>query len=136
MSKGTRTGALRGMGGWTARSAWGMFCRTVVHVFYRRCEAHGLEHVPPRGPVLFCANHPSAIIDAVVLQAALPRNLHPLARSGLFRNPLLWPVLKLIQAVPVYRRQDTAGDAARNEDMFRRCHGLLARGGALLIFPG
>lgn len=135
MSEGSRTGALRGVGGWTVRSAWTTFCRTVVRVFYRRCEVHGLEHVPARGPVLFCANHPSAVIDAVVLQAALPRTLHPLARSGLFRNPLLWPILRLIQAVPVYRRQDMGTDPARNQDMFRRCHTLLARGGALLIFP-
>ncbi len=135
MNQGIRIGALRGVGGWTVRSAWSSFCRAVVRVFYRRCEVHGLEHVPPQGPVLFCANHPSAIIDAVVLQAALPRTLHPLARSGLFRNPLLWPVLKLIQAVPVYRRQDTGSNTSRNRDMFRRCHELLARGGALLIFP-
>jgi 1-acyl-sn-glycerol-3-phosphate acyltransferase len=111
------------------------FCRAVVRFEYRRCEVHGIESVPLRGPVLLCANHPSALADAVVLQAVLPRALHPLARSGLFRNPLLRPLLALIGAVPVYRRQDDPTQAGRNVDVFERCYELLGAGGAILIFP-
>jgi 1-acyl-sn-glycerol-3-phosphate acyltransferase len=113
---------------------WRWFCYWVVRAFYRRAEVRGLEYFPPAGPVLVCANHPSALADAVVVQAACPRLVHPLARSGLFKNPLAWPILKLIQAVPIYRRQDAA-DTSRNLDSFAQCHAMLRRGGALLIFP-
>ncbi len=114
---------------------WQGFCRLVTAVYYARCEVAGLEHLPARGPVLLCANHPNALADAVVLQAALPRLLHPVARSGLFRNPLLRPFLKLQQAVPVRRRRDPADDPRRNEDAFQMVYELFAAGGAVLIFP-
>ncbi|MBI3993514.1 MAG: 1-acyl-sn-glycerol-3-phosphate acyltransferase [Candidatus Lambdaproteobacteria bacterium] len=115
--------------------AWRRFCKLVVLVHYRRCEIDGLEHVPRSGAVVLCANHPSALIDALIVQAALPRIVHPLARSGLFRNPLLWPILATIRAVPVYRRQDAGADMARNRDMFDKCYEMLAAGGVILIFP-
>lgn len=118
-----------------AETAWRAFCRAVVEVFYRRCEVEGLENIPATGPVLLCANHPSALVDAVVIQAVCPRLVHPLARSGLFRNPLIRPMLALIQAVPIHRRQDTGGDTSANVDAFATCYRLFAGGEVLLIFP-
>lgn len=125
--------------------AWSFtgFCSAMVRVFYHRCEVNGLEHIPAKGPVVLCANHPNALVDALILQAVSPRGLHPLARAGLFRNPLLIPILTAIGAVPVQRRQDAgtgnAGDdasrRARNVDAFSRCYEWLAKGHALLIFP-
>jgi 1-acyl-sn-glycerol-3-phosphate acyltransferase len=114
---------------------WSRFCRTLVRVFYRRVEVSGTEHLPSRGGVLLCANHASALADAVILQAACPIPFHPLARSGLFENPLLRPVLAILQAVPIYRRQDSGSETAKNEDSFSRCFEILAQGEALLIFP-
>jgi len=116
------------------RLVWRWFCFGVVRAFYRRAEVRGQEYFPSSGPVLLCANHPSALADAVVIQAASTRVVHPLARSGLFKNPLVWPVLAIIQAVPIYRRQDSA-DTSRNEDSFARCFEMLAAGEPLLIFP-
>lgn len=134
-----------------AQRLWRRFCRLQTFVFYRRREVHGLEHLPASGPVILCANHTNALADAVVVQAASPRPIHPIARSGLFRNPLLRPLLVAIQAVPIYRRQGPAGrpaeakgdDAAasaetiraQNAASFRRCYEILADGRVLLIFP-
>ena len=118
-----------------AYTLWRWFCRGVVRVFYRRCEVEGMENLPSRGPVLLCANHPSALIDAVIVQSICPRLAHPLARSGLFRHPLAWPILAMIQAVPVYRRQDAGGDTTRNLDSFESCYRMFASGEMLLIFP-
>lgn len=105
-------------------------------IFYRRRETSGLENLPARGPVILCANHVNALVDAIVVQASCPRPIHPLARSGLFRNPLLRPILGLIQAVPIYRRRPGQEQAsAANEDSFRRCHEYLDAGRVILIFP-
>ena len=118
-------------------SLWRWFCRAVLRTHYRHCEVDGLERLPRSGPVLLCANHPSAFADAAIVQAVSPRPVHPLARSGLFRNPLMRPVLALIQAVPIYRRQDGGGDSytARNVDSFDACYRMFAAGRVLLIFP-
>ncbi len=114
---------------------WRSFCRALVRVFYRQVEVSGAENLPRRGGIVLCANHASALADAVILQAACPIPFHPLARSGLFENPLLRPLLRFIEAVPIYRRQDNGNDTAKNADSFARCHALLAQGEALLIFP-
>lgn len=116
------------------QSFWRWCCFYVVRAFYRRAEVRGTDYVSGGGPVLVCSNHPSALVDSLVIQAAFPRIVHPLARSGLFRNPLLWPILKMIQAVPIYRRMD-ASDTSKNRDSFERCYEMLAAGEALLIFP-
>ena len=116
-------------------SSWKRFCRLVVRVFYRRFEVSGEASVPADAGVILCANHVNALVDAVVMQAATKRLVRPLARSGLFSNPVLRPLLKLIGAVPVYRRQDAGSNTARNADSFSRCYQLLAQNECLIIFP-
>lgn len=114
---------------------WRGFCRTMVRIFYRRREAHGIERIPAQKPVLLCANHPNALVDPIIIQAFCPRIIHPLARSGLFDHPLARPFLALLQAVPIYRRDDPGVDSGRNVDSFARCYELLVAGEVLLIFP-
>lgn len=119
-------------------AGWCRFCRMMTAIFYRRREASGVENLPRAGSVILCANHVNALVDAVVIQAHCPRPIHPLARSGLFRSPLLRPVLGLLQAVPIYRRRrdDEAGELARrNVESFQQCYEFLAQGRVLLIFP-
>lgn len=118
-----------------SQTLWRRFCRLLVSVFYRRCEVTGLPHLPARGPVLLCANHANALADAVIIQSVCQRPIHPLARSGLFRSPLLRPVLALIQAIPIYRRNPAQADQNRNEDSFRRVYSYLGGGRVVLIFP-
>ncbi|MFB3088395.1 MAG: 1-acyl-sn-glycerol-3-phosphate acyltransferase [Acidiferrobacterales bacterium] len=114
---------------------WCVFCRMMVRIFYRRREAVGIEKIPAEGPVLLCANHPNALVDPIIIQALCPRIIHPLARSGLFDHALARPFLKILQAVPIYRRQDAGTDTNRNIQSFARCFELLACGEVLLIFP-
>ncbi|MFQ5995547.1 MAG: 1-acyl-sn-glycerol-3-phosphate acyltransferase, partial [Acidiferrobacterales bacterium] len=114
---------------------WCLFCGLLVRIFCGRCEAQGFRHLPTRGPVLLCANHPNSALDAITIQAVCPRLIHPLAKSGLFENPLARPWLRLMQAVPMYRRQDPGVDTARNIDSFAACYELFVSGGVLLIFP-
>lgn len=121
----------------TGQKIWQAFCRLMTSIFYRRHEAAGSEHVPGDGATILCANHVNALVDAVVIQATCERAIHPLARSGLFRRPLLRPILNGIQAVPIYRRQSGTDREVRqaNLDAFSRCYEILGEGKALLIFP-
>jgi 1-acyl-sn-glycerol-3-phosphate acyltransferase len=114
---------------------WQRFCRLVVRIFYRKFEITGIENIPDDVGLLFCANHVNALVDVVVLQAATSKSLRPLARSGLFLNPFLKPILNLIGAVPIYRRNDPGTDTTQNQDSFVRCYELLAQHETIIIFP-
>ena len=113
--------------------------RLFVRVFYDRVEVQGVENLPPSGPLLLFANHANAIADAVILTAVFPGLVRPMARSGLFRIPVMRRLLHWQGAVPVYRRSNpgsTAGsDPSRNDDMFSQCYEMFRDGAALLIFP-
>ncbi len=114
---------------------WHRFCRLVVRIFYREFEITGTELIPDRAGLLLCANHVNALVDVVVLQASTDKDIRPLARSGLFLNPLLRPILNMIGAVPIYRRNDPGSDTRQNEDSFSRCYELLNQNETIIIFP-
>ncbi len=109
--------------------------RVLLAVFYRRLDVAGLEHVPARAPLIVAANHQNGLIDPMLLMAALPRPLRSLAKSGLFRHPIIAPFLRLARALPVHRRQDAGSDMAGNALTFRAVGEALGRGEAILIFP-
>ena len=114
---------------------WQRFCRLVVRIFYRQFEITGTESIPNKSGLILCANHVNALVDVVVLQTTTNKDIRPLARSGLFLNPLLKPILNMIGAVPIYRRNDPGTDTERNEDSFVRCYELLAENQTIIIFP-
>ena len=119
----------------TLLQMWQRFCHLVAHIFYRRIEIAGLENIPKDNGLLLCANHVNALVDVVVLQASINKNLRPLARSGLFLNPFLKPILNMIGAVPIYRHNDPGSDPSQNQDSFSRCYELLAENQTIIIFP-
>ncbi|MEM1177102.1 MAG: lysophospholipid acyltransferase family protein [Acidobacteriota bacterium] len=121
---------------WSQR-AWRALCVFLSRSFYSRFEVSGLENLPTSGPVILCANHVNALADAVVVQAAMPRPIHPIARSGLFRSPIFRPILSFIQAVPIARRRPDGGGSTReaNEASFAKLFEYLALGRVILIFP-
>ena len=73
----------------------------LLAVFYRRIEVVGVERVPRHGPLIVAANHHNALVDPLVVIAALPRALRPVAKAPLFRHPLIAPFLALVGAIPV-----------------------------------
>ncbi len=106
-----------------------------VNAYFGRLEVGHAERVPARGPVLVVANHPSSLTDVLILGVALPRRLHFLAHSGLFRPWIRGLALRVMGALPMYRREDAPEESFRNDDTFRACHAFFDRGGVVVIFP-
>jgi len=109
--------------------------RTLVRVFFRSIELVGGERVPASGPLLVVANHHNSLVDPALVLAELPRAPSFLAKSTLWGMPGLRVLLDAAASIPVYRRQDSGEDTARNQETFARCHELLAAGGAVALFP-
>jgi 1-acyl-sn-glycerol-3-phosphate acyltransferase len=109
--------------------------RLVLRIFFQRVEVAGEEQIPAGRPLVLVANHVNGLIDPVLVFGALPVRPSFLAKSTLWKIPVLNRLLDLAGAIPVYRRQDQGVDTARNAETFARCHEALAVGGALALFP-
>ncbi|MCL7958609.1 MAG: 1-acyl-sn-glycerol-3-phosphate acyltransferase [marine benthic group bacterium] len=107
-------------------------CSAAVRVFYR---FQALGDPPPAGPVLFVANHPNSIVDAIVVAATVGRPIRFLAKATLFDEPGLGALIRAGGAIPVYRRQDDPALTERNARVFEAVHEALASGDAVGIFP-
>lgn len=114
--------------------------RALVRLFYRRIETSGLGEVPREGAVLLIANHPNGLVDPMLVLAVLSRPVVFVAKSTLWKIPLLAPLLDLLGCVPVIRKKEAASETSskgeeRNAASFVRLAGELRRGGCVLIFP-
>lgn len=78
---------------------WSAYC-TFTFGFGLRVRGH--QYIPPHGPALIVSNHQS-FMDPVLLGCAGRRRLTYLARSNLFENAFLRPLIRFFRAVPIDR---------------------------------
>src|SRR5215210_5761993 len=106
-----------------------------LRVFFRRIEVAGLERIPQREPVVFVLNHPNGLVDPVFILCLAPRRVSFLAKAPLFRIPVIGPLVRALDSLPVYRKQDEGEDPSRNRETFELSRALLKRGGTIAICP-
>lgn len=108
--------------------------RAAMRTFYSTVEATGLENVDPKRPTIYAPTHPNSIIDPLLVGLFEDRTIRFVARDGLFKIPVMGPVLRAVGAIPVARRSDH-GDKVDNEAAFAACREALERGDVLVLFP-
>ena len=109
--------------------------RIALRVYFRRIEVTGLENVPPDSPVIFVLNHPNALVDPAFLLCLAPRRVAFVAKAPLFRMPVIGYLVRALDSLPAYRRQDEGEDVSRNIETFAAARKLLARGVTIGICP-
>jgi glycerol-3-phosphate O-acyltransferase/dihydroxyacetone phosphate acyltransferase len=107
--------------------------RVCLRVFFRRIEIVGLEQVSSEDPVIYAVNHPNGLLDPLFLLCFAPRPVSFLAKAPLFRYPIIGWIVRTLDAIPVYRKQD--GTSGSNEETFAKARTLLRSGGTIAIFP-
>lgn len=102
---------------------------------------HHIERVGPPlpdGPVLVVANHPNSLLDPLIIFRVAGRPTRPLAKAPLFEQAGVGLLLRAMNGLPVYRREDHRDRPramARNEDTFRAAIDALRAGEAVQIYP-
>lgn len=102
---------------------WAAFAFFTFGFSYRR---RGWGRIPRHGPVLVIANHQS-MFDPVLVGLASRRYLAFLARHTLFDQPLLAPLIRSLNAIPIDRNLGKDGIQAVLE--------ALNQGLAVVMFP-
>jgi len=98
----------------------------IVFKLVGRLKVIGAEHIPASGGVLLVPNHTS-YVDPPLIGVAAPRPVWFMAKSELFKVPVLDWLIPKINAFPVKR-------AAVDRKALERAHELLTGGEALTIF--
>ena len=106
-----------------------------LRIYFKRIEVTGVEHVPLDTPVIFVLNHPNALVDPVFLLCLAPRRVSFLAKAPLFKMPVIGYLVRQLDSLPVYRRQDEGADVSKNQETFVAARKLLAKGGTIGICP-
>jgi 1-acyl-sn-glycerol-3-phosphate acyltransferase len=86
----------------------------------------GWRNMPRTGPVLVLANHQS-MFDPVLVGLSSRRYLAYLARSSLFAQPVLAPLIRSLNAIPIDRNM--------GKDGIQAVFDSLGKGRAVLMFP-
>lgn len=106
-----------------------------LKLFFRRIETVNADQVPKGTGVIFVMNHPNGLVDAALVFVALPRKISFLAKSTLFRLPVISFLLQTVEALPLYRKIDAGEDVSKNLKTFELAHELLQKGGSIALFP-
>jgi glycerol-3-phosphate O-acyltransferase / dihydroxyacetone phosphate acyltransferase len=117
----------------SVRGAITGFLRFCLKIFFRRIELDGLERVPRSGPVIFASNHPNGLVDPLFLLCFAGRPVSFLGKAPLFHYPVIGWIVRKLDTIPVYRRQDNT--AGSNEEMFAKARAVLQGKGSIAIFP-
>jgi glycerol-3-phosphate dehydrogenase (NAD(P)+) len=107
---------------WIARA----LIQPFFHLYFRLSRI-GREHIPTSGPVIFASNHRS-FLDPFIIGVLSRRPIYYVAKSEIFKNPLVAWFVSSLGAFPVRRG---AGDP----EMMATAKAILERGDCLLIFP-
>src|SRR5205814_3744196 len=107
--------------------------RLMLYIFYRRIEFVGLENLHADRPLIFAVNHPNGLLDPLFVLSFASRPVSFLAKAPLFRYPLIGWIVRGLDSIPVFRKEDeTTGS---NRETFARAREILRRGGSIAIFP-
>ncbi len=105
------------------------------HLYFVEVRSLYRERIPASGPLILAANHPTSVLDAILLAMQSDRRIHFLAKSSFFRNRFLAALLRRLGAIPVYRPHEVEGHGLRNVEVFEKVYELFESGGCLGLFP-
>lgn len=109
---------------WHAR----LWARLALALNCVRVSISGAEHLPD-GPVIFMSNHQSNF-DILSLLAALPRQIHWIAKKELFEIPVFGPSMRRGGYIPLDR-----GDGRKALQSMDEAAATIHQGKSVVLFP-
>lgn len=109
---------------WHAR----LWARLALALNFVRVTVAGVEHIPD-GPVIFMSNHQSNF-DILALLAAMPRQLHWIAKKELFEIPVFGPSMRRGGYIPLDR-----GDGRKALQSMDEAAATIHQGKSVVLFP-
>jgi glycerol-3-phosphate O-acyltransferase/dihydroxyacetone phosphate acyltransferase len=104
--------------------------------YFKSISIIGEDNIPKEGSTIYIVNHPSALIDPLMVATLIKPKFHFLAAAEYFGKGFVkWLMTSQFNMIPVYRPEMYKDKQVDNDAMFRDCYRCLEEGGSIMIFP-
>ncbi|HTB32688.1 MAG TPA: 1-acyl-sn-glycerol-3-phosphate acyltransferase [Bacteroidia bacterium] len=111
-----------------------LWLRLTSSFFFDKVQVSGIENIPFDCPVIFASNHPNAFLDSLVMTTCIKRELYYTARGDFFKSKIANTLLRYINILPVYRKEEGKELMHKNTGTFSACIEIFKKNGAVTIF--
>lgn len=112
-----------------------VYVSLAIKCFYRHIVVRKLYPIPVDKPIIYCANHQNAFMDALLIAMLTKTQPASLVRADVFKNPILRKFLTSLKMMPAYRMVDGIENINKNSDIFDKVAEYLNQNGTIIIFP-
>jgi 1-acyl-sn-glycerol-3-phosphate acyltransferase len=112
-----------------------VYVSVAIKCFYRHIVVRKLYPIPSDKPIIYCANHQNAFMDALLIAMLTKTQPASLVRADVFKNSILRKFLTSLKMMPAYRMVDGIENINKNSDVFNRVSEYLNQNGTIIIFP-
>ncbi|NQU34555.1 MAG: 1-acyl-sn-glycerol-3-phosphate acyltransferase [Bacteroidetes bacterium] len=104
-------------------------------IYYRNLTVLGKENIPFDKPLIFTPNHQNALMDALALAFSVKKQFVFVARSDIFKKPIIAKILYFLKILPIYRVRDGFETVKKNKDIIHKTIDIITSGSAMVILP-
>ncbi len=104
-------------------------------IYYKKIVISNAEYVPRDGHLIFTPNHQNALMDPLAIILALKTQPVFVARSDIFKKPLIAKFLILIKILPIYRIRDGFSSLKKNNEVFTKTIDVIENKNGLCVLP-
>ncbi|MCB2207509.1 MAG: 1-acyl-sn-glycerol-3-phosphate acyltransferase [Bacteroidetes bacterium] len=105
-------------------------------IFYRKIDILNIQNIPKKGHLIFTPNHQNALMDALAVLCTVDRRTVFLARSDIFKKPIVASILYFLKILPIYRIRDGYELLKKNKEIFQKTTDVITNDRcALVILP-
>ena len=111
------------------------FVRFNFKSYFKRIIVQGKNNIPKDKPIIYVPNHQNALMDALAVLSTTKGQPVFLARSDIFKKPLLNKILTFLKMIPIYRIRDGYGNLKMNDEIIQKITDILSQNHSLILFP-
>ncbi len=110
------------------------FVTPISKTFFGEVRTVNYHNVHEGDPIIFVANHPSALIDPIICGCFTNVPIHFLGRADIFNTKFNNWFLRNAHMWPIYRDVDGKDSLEKNKQVFAECYASLKDGNPILLY--
>jgi len=109
--------------------------RIGIRLYYSEVKIRNQKNLLHKGPMILIANHPNALMDALLIGTSVPQPIYYMTKSTFFNKRWKMKLLRSLNMIPINRASESKIKGINNASILEECYKLLSEGKTLVIFP-